>query len=117
MPASNSATASLMHTTLLALGSGDLNNIANIGPAKIDGWIQIMRQAGSPAMDLIANDLVALKGYLNGNDPDQISASLQTLAEHTNALADSATPNVIDHRYPRVESRRNRASQLKPIQA
>lgn len=117
MAAANSATASLMHTTLLALTSGDLNNIANLGPAKIDGWIQIMRQAGSPAMDLIANDLVALKGYLTGNDPAQISASLQTLAEHTNALADSATPNFIDQLYQLVEALRNLASQLKQVQA
>jgi len=116
MSIAHSDSAKQFETTLAALGIEDLNELAAAAPAKIDGWIQLLRGAEGAGYETLVGDLVALKGYLADGDPAQISASLQTLAENTNALADGANPIFLDSLYQLGQKLSDLARQLKQVQ-
>jgi len=115
MSISHSDSAKQFETTIAALGIEDLDQLAAAAPEKIDGWIQLLRGGSGASYDTLIGDLVALKGYLAGNDAAQISASLQTLAEHTNALADGANPIFLDSLYKLGQKLSDIARQLKQL--
>ncbi|GGE93987.1 hypothetical protein [Hymenobacter cavernae] len=116
MSISHSDSAKQFETTLAALGIEDLNQLAAAAPAKIDGWITLLQGDNGTTYNTIIGDLVALKGYLTGGDAAQISASLQTLAEHINALADGANPIFLDSLYKLGQKLSDLARELKQVQ-
>jgi len=96
MSVSHSASADQLEASLRIFRNGDLAQALDTATQNIDGWIQMLRASGETAHGTIAADLVQLKGYLSGTDPDPISSTLQTLAEHTNSIVDNANPRFIN---------------------
>jgi hypothetical protein len=96
MSVSHSASADHLATSLRIFRSDDLTQVLDAAHQNIDNWIQTLRISGETAHATIAADLVQLKGYLSGSDPDPISSTLQTLAEHINSIVDNANPRFID---------------------
>ncbi|WP_324676665.1 hypothetical protein [Hymenobacter sp. GOD-10R] len=115
MSIAHSDSAKQFETTIAALGIEDLGQLAAAAPEKIDGWIQLLR-GGSGTYDTLISNLVDLKGYLSGGDAAQISASLQTLAENINALADGANPIFLDSLYKLGQRLSDIARELKQLQ-
>ena len=113
MSIAHSDSAKQFETTIAALGIEDLNQLAAAAPEKIDGWIQLLR--GGSGYDTLISNLVDLKGYLSGGDAAQISASLQTLAENINALADGANPIFLDSLYKLGQRLSDIARELKQL--
>ena len=95
MSISFSAAADQIEASLRVLRSGDLSQALDLATKNIDGWIQTLRASGETAHATIAADLVQLKGHLSGSDPNPISDTLQTLAEHINSIVDDANPRFI----------------------
>ncbi|UOG73756.1 hypothetical protein MTX78_16720 [Hymenobacter tibetensis] len=95
MSISHSASADQLEASLRIFRSGDLAQALDLAHKNIDSWIQTLRASGETAHATIAADLVQLKGYLNGDDPNPISDTLQTLAEHINIIVDNANPRFI----------------------
>lgn len=96
MSISHSASADQLEGSLRVLRTEDLGQALNLATENIDGWISMLRASGEAAHATIATDLVKLKGFLNGSDPNPISDVLQTLAEHINSIVDGANPRFID---------------------
>lgn len=96
MAISHSASADHLEASLRIFRGADLTQVLPNALENIDGWIQLLRAAGDTAFGTIAADLVQLKGYLSGSDPDPIANTLQTLAEHINSIVDNANPRFID---------------------
>ena len=113
MSIAHSDGAKQFETTIAALGIQDLNQLAAAAPEKIDGWIQLLRGGSGASYGTLISDLTDLKGYLAGGDAAQISASLQTLAEHINALADGANPIFLPSLYELGQKLSDIARQLK----
>lgn len=96
MSVSHSASADQLEASLRIFRSGDLAQALDLAHKNIDGWIQMLRASGETAHATIAADLVQLKGFLSGTDPNPISDTLQTLAEHINSIVDNANPRFIN---------------------
>lgn len=96
MSISHSASADQLEASLRILRSEDLGQALTLATQNIDGWIQMLRASGETAHSTIAADLVQLKGFLSGSDPNPISDTLQTLAEHINSIVDDANPRFIE---------------------
>jgi hypothetical protein len=116
MSIAHSDSAKQFETTIAALGIEDLGQLAAAAPEKIDGWIQLLRGGSGTSYDTLISNLVDLKGYLSGGDAAQISASLQTLAENINALADGANPIFLDSLYKLGQRLSDIARELKQLQ-
>ncbi|SNR39444.1 MULTISPECIES: hypothetical protein [Hymenobacter] len=95
MSISHSASADQLQATLRILRSEDVTQTIAKATENIDGWVHMLRASGETAYGTIAADLVKLKGYLNGTDPNPISDVLQTLAEHINSFVDDSNPRFI----------------------
>ncbi|MBB4600465.1 hypothetical protein HNQ93_000055 [Hymenobacter luteus] len=96
MSVSHSASADQLEATLRILRSEDVTQVLPRATENIDGWIQMLRASGETAHATIAADLVRLKGFLAGTDPNPISDVLQTLAEHIHSFVDDANPRFIE---------------------
>lgn len=96
MSVSHSASADQLEATLRILRSEDVTQGVAQATENIDGWVHMLRNSGETAHATIADDLVKLKGFLNGTDPNPISDVLQTLAEHINSFVDDANPRYIE---------------------
>ncbi|GGG56448.1 hypothetical protein [Hymenobacter glacieicola] len=96
MSISHSASADQLEATLRILRSEDVTQVVARATENIDGWIQMLRSSGETAHATLAADLVKLKGFFNGTDPNPISDVLQTLAEHINSFVDNANPRYIE---------------------
>ncbi|GAB3227281.1 hypothetical protein GCM10027346_10460 [Hymenobacter seoulensis] len=96
MSVSNSASADQLDASLRVLRADDITQHLAKATENIDGWIQMLRASGQDAHATIAADLVKLKGYLSGSDPNPISDLLQTLAEHIHSFVDDANPRFIN---------------------
>ena len=96
MSVSHSAAADQLEASLRVFRSGDLAQALDLATKNIDGWIQLLRASGETAHATIAADLVQLKGFLSDSDPNPISDTLQTLAEHINSIIDDANPRFIN---------------------
>lgn len=95
MSISHSTSADQLEATLRILRSEDVTQVVEQATENLDGWIRLLRSSGETAHATLAADMVRLKGFLSGTDPNPISDVLQTLAEHINSFVDNANPRYI----------------------